>query len=433
MRTLAASLLVISVPALTAGHAHAQDLLAAARADARLATLVRAVEVAGLGDALTKGPVTVLAPTDAAFAALPDGALDGLLADRSALTAVLTDHVAAGRQDATALVVAGEVDTLAGGSWPVTIAGGRVRIGSAAVVDTLEVGGSVVHVLDNVLLRAAAPVAQGEDPMTAVYDLELSRAMRSAAAAAAAALDRGLDGRDVSLPKLRAAIGTALTELAEHPLTAARLRTALARAESGGDAGLLYREIETVVSDLRFRPTIEAELPLGFPDTAPIGEVVLKSYPDYRMARTPMAGSRGTTSSFFALFNHIKKNEIAMTAPVQIDYDGTGGEARNQETMAFLYSHPNQGNAGADGNVEVMNVAPTLAISIGARGWERREDMASLQRALQDWLRAHAADFEQAGPLRTMGYNSPMVPAGRRFYEVEIPIRPVGARAAQGD
>ena len=86
-----------------------------------------------------------------------------------------------------------------------------------------------------------------------------------------------------------------------------------------------------------------------------------------------------------------------------------------------------------DDRVEVMNIEPTMAISTGGRGYEMAQTTAELKGRLDAWLRAHADEFEAAGPLRTMGYNSPMVPANRRFFEVEMPVRPVAAATATTD
>src|SRR6056297_2494548 len=82
-------------PALAAGHG--MNIVETAAADERFSTLVAAVEAAGLVETLSgEGPFTVFAPTDEAFAALPEGTVEGLLADTEALTAVLTYHVVPG-------------------------------------------------------------------------------------------------------------------------------------------------------------------------------------------------------------------------------------------------------------------------------------------------------------------------------------------------
>jgi transforming growth factor-beta-induced protein len=116
-------------------------------------TLVAAVAAAGLVDALrAPGPFTIFAPTDAAFAALPEGALEALLNDPAALAGVLTYHVVPGRVFASDLTEGLEATTLAGGTLTFTLAGGA-RVNGAGIVaaDVLTANG-VIHVIDEVLL-----------------------------------------------------------------------------------------------------------------------------------------------------------------------------------------------------------------------------------------------------------------------------------------
>src|SRR6056297_1737879 len=108
-------------------------------------TLVSAVEAADLVETLSgEGPFTVLAPTDAAFEALPEGALDGLLADTEALASVLTYHVVADELMAADVVEATELTT---------VNGDTVMVGDATVGTTdIEASNGVIHVIDTVLL-----------------------------------------------------------------------------------------------------------------------------------------------------------------------------------------------------------------------------------------------------------------------------------------
>ena len=131
-------------------------------------TLVAAVKAAGLVDTLKgKGPFTVFAPTNAAFAALPAGTVDTLLKPESkaALTKVLTYHVVAGNMDAAALtkaIMAGggkaTLKTVSGGSLTAMASGNTVTVtdesgGTAKVTiaDVIQSNG-VIHVVDRVLL-----------------------------------------------------------------------------------------------------------------------------------------------------------------------------------------------------------------------------------------------------------------------------------------
>ena len=116
-------------------------------------TLVTAVKAAGLVDVLSgAGPFTVLAPTNEAFAKLPEGALESLLADPEALAGVLKAHVVAGKAKAETVVTLDEVETL-NGTYPVKVSYGKVTIGGATVIATdLMAGNGVVHLIDAVIL-----------------------------------------------------------------------------------------------------------------------------------------------------------------------------------------------------------------------------------------------------------------------------------------
>ena len=119
-------------------------------------TLVAAVQAAGLVETLMgEGPFTVFAPTNAAFAALPAGTVEGLLKPeaKADLTAILTYHVVAGNVMSGDLSDGQMVTTLNGKQLKVTIKDGNVMIGGATVV-AADLAGSngVVHVIDKVLL-----------------------------------------------------------------------------------------------------------------------------------------------------------------------------------------------------------------------------------------------------------------------------------------
>lgn len=121
-------------------------------------TLVTAVKAADLVETLKgKGPFTVFAPTDAAFAKLPKGALDGLIADKSALTSVLTYHVVAGKVLAADVITKSAVSTVNGQSIDIKVADGKVYVNGAQVVKTdILASNGVIHVIDGVLMPKAA-------------------------------------------------------------------------------------------------------------------------------------------------------------------------------------------------------------------------------------------------------------------------------------
>ena len=122
--------------------------------DGRFETLVTALQAAGLVDTLAgEGPFTVFAPTDDAFAALPDGVVAGLLEDIPSLTEVLTYHVVAGSVLAEQVVGLDSATTLQGEDVMVNVVGGDVMIDEAKVLITDIIGSNgVIHVIDSVML-----------------------------------------------------------------------------------------------------------------------------------------------------------------------------------------------------------------------------------------------------------------------------------------
>ncbi len=116
-------------------------------------TLVAAVGAAGLEGALrSPGPVTVFAPTDEAFDALPAGTLQALLADPEALATVLTYHVVAGRVFAADLEDGMELTTLEGRTIAISLGGGAQVNGANIVATDVFTSNGVIHVIDAVLV-----------------------------------------------------------------------------------------------------------------------------------------------------------------------------------------------------------------------------------------------------------------------------------------
>ena len=140
--------------------------------DGRFGTLVTALQAAGLVDTLAgDGPFTVFAPTDDAFAALPDGVVAGLLEDIPSLTEVLTYHVVAGSVLAEQVVGLDSATTLQGEDVMVKVVNGAVMIDEAKVVITDIIGSNgVIHVIDSVILptEIAASLSSPEVTTTIV-------------------------------------------------------------------------------------------------------------------------------------------------------------------------------------------------------------------------------------------------------------------------
>lgn len=129
-------------------------------------TLVAAVKASGLADTLQDGgPFTLFAPTDAAFAKLPRGAIDELLADNDKLKAVLTYHVVPGSLMASDIVKmsGAELETVNGASVRVTLRDGNVFIDGAKVVSTnIIASNGIIHVIDAVIVPGPAAVVAGD-------------------------------------------------------------------------------------------------------------------------------------------------------------------------------------------------------------------------------------------------------------------------------
>ena len=130
------------------------DIVDTAIADGRFTTLVAAVQAAGLVDALKgEGPLTVFAPTDDAFAKLPEGTVEALLADPEALANILLYHVAEGRLMASDVVGLDKVAMLQGKSAVISQDMGKVMIDNAEIVITdILTSNGVIHVIDSVIL-----------------------------------------------------------------------------------------------------------------------------------------------------------------------------------------------------------------------------------------------------------------------------------------
>ncbi len=137
----------------------AKDIVAIASGDPQFKTLTKALGAAGLVTTLQgKGPFTVFAPTDAAFAAVPKATLDDLLkpANKAKLVKVLTYHVVPGAVLSTSLK-SGDVKSVEGSSLKVVVAAGKVTVGGANVVKAdIKASNGVIHVIDKVLLPADA-------------------------------------------------------------------------------------------------------------------------------------------------------------------------------------------------------------------------------------------------------------------------------------
>lgn len=148
-----ASFVSAAEPAKTAA---AGDIVAVAAGNDSFETLVAAVKAAGLVETLQgKGPFTVFAPTDEAFAKLPEGTLESLLKpeNKEKLVSILTYHVVPGKVMAKDVVGLDSAKTVNGKEVAIQVEGDTVMVGKAKVVKTdVNATNGVIHVIDTVLL-----------------------------------------------------------------------------------------------------------------------------------------------------------------------------------------------------------------------------------------------------------------------------------------
>jgi len=150
------ALLVWAAPTANAQDDAAKDIVDIAVEAGTFNTLVAAVTAADLVDVLkSEGPFTVFAPTDEAFAALPEGTVENLLKpeNKDQLVAVLTYHVVPGRVMAADVVTLTEAATVQGSTVDISVEDGVVKVDNATVVATdIKASNGVIHVIDAVIL-----------------------------------------------------------------------------------------------------------------------------------------------------------------------------------------------------------------------------------------------------------------------------------------
>ncbi|MEZ6071609.1 MAG: heme-binding protein [Pirellulales bacterium] len=187
---------------------------------------------------------------------------------------------------------------------------------------------------------------------------------------------------------------------------------------------------------------VTTPLPVGYPPPTPPGAIEIKSYPRVRRATVSGTGQgpdgmRNSAAGFWPLFAHIKRRGIAMTAPVEIEYQGlevddgdsaaeaeTGGDGdRSARTwsMSFLYRTADAGPAESYAGIEVADTEPLTVFAVGLAGDATREAIDAALGQLNQAVRA-SRHWQQQGPPRIMGYNGPDVPEPERWSEVQVPV-----------
>lgn len=223
---------------------------------------------------------------------------------------------------------------------------------------------------------------------------------------------------DENAKLLTTACQAAITQVAPQSLLGEKLATAVEATKKlprDQAVGQLKQAASEALDMLQFQPLHEADLPQGFPTYTSAGTMEVKQYPGYRMA---------VGSGFWPLFSHIKRNNIAMTAPVQMEYENNKQGQLGEKSMAFLYGTQNLGAIGKQGSVKVVDVQAETVVAIGVRGLRTRDRLSDTHRRLLKWIEAHP-EYQVAGPLRVMGYNSPFVPSNKQFFEMQIPLQKV--------
>ena len=130
------------------------------------------------------------------------------------------------------------------------------------------------------------------------------------------------------------------------------------------------------------------------------------------------------------MFNHIKKHDIAMTSPVEMEY---GGESRAGEvssklgrggawSMALLYRTAEQNATGTEGEVVVRDAEPVTVVAIGMKGDYGMKLVERGAKEIEDWLAANP-EWEAAGGWRSLYYNGPSLDFWNKWAEVQIPVR----------
>jgi len=154
-RMIAAAMLAATLTAAPrVASAQGKDIVETAVANGSFKTLATALEKTGLVETLKgKGPFTVFAPTDEAFAKLPAGTLDQLLANPEQLKAILLYHVVAGDVPSTAAAKLNSAKTVNGAEVKIAAMGSTLMINDAHVaMPDVKASNGVIHVIDKVIL-----------------------------------------------------------------------------------------------------------------------------------------------------------------------------------------------------------------------------------------------------------------------------------------
>ena len=202
-------------------------------------------------------------------------------------------------------------------------------------------------------------------------------------------------------------------------LSVVMVSAVVVQAEEPGGKGVVARAADA-----------DAPLAKDFPGATKPGEVEVKRYPAYRgaVATAAKVSAGAGDMLFWPLFNHISKNEIAMTAPVINTYKSAGvigdPEAKGEMSMEFVYRTPDQGKPGRVGPLVTVEDHPAADyVCLGLQGGMSETAMRDGVARLRAWLEEHKGEWVEDGPPRRLGYHGPMTPAPERLWEVQLPVK----------
>jgi hypothetical protein len=305
----------------------------------------------------------------------------------------------------------------------------RIRAPAGSVVEAMKVSRSSTFVLPFVLIAAACVSRTVAPASPTAVETKPVEPEPTRAAQAPAATPAQAPAIEVVKPSPASADVAADTSSSAASVGMGAVRTPELLQRVGGDREIAIEVVEGVYRCDRAR--IESPLPVGYPEPTPPGAIDIKEYPSVRRAEWIESDAAGGVmgGGFFPLFNHIKKREIAMTSPVEMDFAGLYSDFMNDEPaeegetkMSFLYRTQALGPVGEDGKIVVRDTAPVTVLSIGVKGGL---DVALELDKLRTWLKAQDA-WQVAGDPRMFVYNGPFTDPSWRWSEVQLPIRKRG-------
>ena len=168
----------------------------------------------------------------------------------------------------------------------------------------------------------------------------------------------------------------------------------------------------------------EAPLPEGFPVPGEVGEVIEKEYPVIRSYSATGSGA------FMQCFGYLSKHKHEMTAPVVMESSATGqvtpagrfGTPIAVERMHFLLGKNSLDAPKTEGTVTVADMPKLRVLSVAFQGNLTPDEVKAAESKLDEKLKTHP-EWQEAGPIRVLGYNSPFVARAKQYHEIQKPIR----------